>query len=118
MLKQDTKLSFKDQTIYVGLDIAKKSWNVTILTEDFFHKTFTQPPIPDVLVGYLKRNFPDAHYICAYEAGLFGFWICSALKRLGADCIVVHPSDIRISILFQSKSHIRCWLNILHPFLG
>lgn len=94
MLKQDTKLSFKDQTIYVGLDIAKRSWNVTILTEDLFHKTFTQPPIPDLLVRYLKRNFPDAHYICAYEAGLFGFWVCSALKRLGVDCIVVHPSDI------------------------
>ena len=33
MLKQNNKLSFKDQTIYVGLDIAKKSWNVTILTD-------------------------------------------------------------------------------------
>ncbi len=70
MLQQNNKLSFKDQTIYVGLDIAKKSWNVTILTEQFSHKTFTQPPVPDVLVEYLNRNFPDAHYICAYEAGL------------------------------------------------
>jgi len=94
MLKQNSKLSFKDQTIYVGLDIAKKSWNVTILTEQFFHKTYTQSPVPDVLVAYLNKNFPDAHYICAYEAGLFGFWIYDALTKLGVDCIVVHPADI------------------------
>jgi transposase len=94
MLKQNNKLSFKGQTIYVGLDIAKKSWNVTILTEHLFHKTFTQSPVPDVLVAYLNKNFPDAHYMCAYEAGLFGFWIHDALKKLGVDCIVVHPADI------------------------
>jgi len=94
MLKQNNKLSFKDQTIYVGLDIAKKSWNVTILTEQLFHKTFTQSPVPDVLAAYLNKNFPDARYICAYEAGLFGFWIYDALTKLGVDCIVVHPADI------------------------
>lgn len=94
MLKQNSKLSFKDQTIYVGLDIAKKSWNVTILVEQMFHKTFTQSPVPEVLAAYLNRNFPDAHYLCAYEAGLFGFWIYDALTKLGVDCIVVHPADI------------------------
>jgi transposase len=32
--------------------------------------------------------------VCAYEAGLFGFWIYEALKKHGVECIVVHPADI------------------------
>lgn len=94
MLQQNNKISFKDQDIYVGLDISKKSWNVTILTEHFEHKTFSQPPIPNMLVNYLNKHFPDAHYKAAYKAGLFGFWACNVLTRLGVDCIVVHPADI------------------------
>ena len=94
MLKQDNKLSFEGQHIYVGIDTGKKSWTVTILTEQIEHKTFNQPPVPETLVGYLHKNFPEAHYLCAYEAGLFGFWIYDALTKLGVDCIVVHPADI------------------------
>lgn len=91
---KDNKLSFQGQHIYVGIDTGKKSWTVTILTDQVEHKTFNQPPVPETLVGYLHKNFPEAHYICAYEAGLFGFWIYEALEKLGVDCIVVHPADI------------------------
>lgn len=93
-MQKNNKLSFKGQHIYVGIDTAKKSWTVTILTEKLEHKTFSQPPVPQTLVAYLKRTFPDAHYLCAYEAGLFGFWIYDALTSMGVDCIVVHPADI------------------------
>ena len=91
---KDNKLSFKGQDIYVGIDTGKKSWTVTILTEQFEHKTFNQPPVPEALVGYLHKFFPEAHYKCAYEAGLFGFWIYEAFIKLGVDCIVAHPADI------------------------
>jgi transposase len=91
---KDTKLSFQGQHIYVGIDTGKKSWTVTILTEQVEHKTFNQPPVPETLVGYLHKHFPEAHYKCAYEAGLFGFWIYETLTKLGVDCIVVHPADI------------------------
>ena len=84
---KDTKLSFQGQHIYVGIDTGKKSWTVTILTDQIEHKTFNQPPVPETLVGYLHKNFPEAHYTCAYEAGLFGFWIYEALEKLGVDCI-------------------------------
>ncbi len=90
----DNKLSFDGQDIYVGIDTGKKSWTVTILTEQIEHKTFTQPPDPDLLVRYLHKHFPSGHYKCAYEAGYFGFWIHESLTRQGLDCIVVHPSDI------------------------
>ena len=92
--KDNTKLDFTGQHIYVGIDTGKKGWKVTILTEEFEHNTFTQPPEPDVLVGHLRRNFPGATYHCVYEAGYFGFWIHDALKQKGVDCMVVHPADV------------------------
>lgn len=64
MESKDSKLSFEGQTIYVGLDVGKKSWKVTILTQELEHKTFTQPPTPETLVQYLRRHFPGAKYRC------------------------------------------------------
>ena len=85
MRKENTKLNFTGQDIYVGLDTGKKSWRVTILTKDFEHKTFTQPPKPEVLVKYLSKHFPGARYLCVYEAGYFGFWIHDALRQQGVE---------------------------------
>ena len=94
MRKENTKLNFTGQDIYVGLDTGKKSWRVTILTKDFEHKTFTQPPKPEVLMKYLRKHFPGAKYLCVYEAGYFGFWIHDELRQQGVECYVVHPADV------------------------
>ncbi len=95
-MKKDTKIDFSGQIIYVGIDVHKKSWSVCILTEHLEHKTFTQPPVPEVLLGYLKRTFPGATFYTVYEAGFCGFWICERLRQLGVECIVVHPGDVPI----------------------
>jgi len=94
MQKKNTKLDFTGQEIYVGLDTGKKSWEVSILTKDFEHKTFSQPPRPEALVGYLHKHFPGAKYLCVYEAGYFGFWIHDALRQQGVECLVTHPADV------------------------
>jgi transposase len=94
MQEKNSKLDFSGQEIYVGLDTGKKSWKVSILTGEFEHKTFTQPPRPEALVGYLRKHFPGAKYQCVYEAGYFGFWIHDALRQQGVECIVTHPADV------------------------
>ena len=94
MQKKDTKLDFSGREIYVGLDTGKKSWKVSILTKDYEHRTFSQPPKPEVLVRYLRKHFPGARYLCVYEAGYFGFWIHDALKQQGVECVVTHPADV------------------------
>ena len=73
-MKQNNKLSFAGQDIYVGIDTGKKSWTTNILTEHLELETFNQPPEPDVLLGHLRKNFPQAHYLCAYEAGYLESW--------------------------------------------
>lgn len=94
MNNQRNKLDFKDQNIYAGFDAHLKSWRVTILTDHFTHKTFSQDPKPEALHQYLVRNFPGANYYSAYEAGFCGYWIHNKLKALGINSIVVNPADV------------------------
>jgi transposase len=91
---QVKKIDFTGQNIYAGFDVHKKSWKVTIMAEDTFYKTFTQPPNPEVLFNYLKNNFPGGNYHSAYEAGFCGYWIHDKLKSFGIKSIVVNPADI------------------------
>lgn len=92
-----TKDSFKGQSFYVGIDYHKKSWKVTIMGEEFEHKTLSQNPDPELLVNYLKYNFPGGNYYAVYEAGFSGFETCRKLNQLGVKCIVIHPADVPTS---------------------
>jgi len=91
---QVSKTDFTGETIYVGIDVHKKQWNVSIMSAFKEHKTFVQPPEPLVLSKYLKEHFPNASYVSAYEAGFCGFWIHEELKKEGIENIVVNPSDV------------------------
>ena len=93
-MRQAKHADFSGQNIYAGLDVHRKSWKVTIYTEAFEHKTFTQPPNPKKLVSYLERVFPNASYHAVYEAGFSGFWTHDALTKMGVNCTVVHPGDV------------------------
>jgi transposase len=88
------KLDFSGQPIYVGLDVHKKSWSVSIFSEQCEHKTFSQPPRVDKLVQYLNRSFPGANYQAVYEAGFSGFWTHDQLRERGVNCIVANPADV------------------------
>lgn len=94
MQTQVTKDLFNGQSFYVGIDVHKKSWKVTILNNDYEHKTMSQNPDPNLLASYLKKHFPGGNYHAVYEAGFSGFESCRKLRQLGVDCILVHPADV------------------------
>jgi len=85
---------FTGQNIYVGIDIHFKSWTVSIYSDEFELKTFTQPPEVALLEKYLKTHYPQATFHLAYEAGFSGFWIQRAFSSRGLPCEVVHAADI------------------------
>ncbi len=86
--------NFSEQTIYVGLDVHKRSWNAALYLNDQYLRNVHQPPSPQALYRFLQTNYPGAEYVCAYEGGKFGYWIQRELKSKGVECIVVNPADI------------------------
>ncbi len=89
-----TTINFKGQKVYAGIDVHLKNWIVTVMVEDRVHKTFSQDPSAEILANYLKRSFPDADYLSAYEAGFCGFSVHRELERHGILNKVVNPADI------------------------
>lgn len=88
---------FSGQDIFVGIDVHKKSWAVSIYSREFELKTFSQPPGVEQLSGYLRKHYPGASYKLAYEAGFCGFWIQREFTRQQTDCVVIHPGDVPTS---------------------
>jgi transposase len=88
------KTNFGEQTIYVGLDVHKRSWNVALYLNDQYLRNIHQPPSPQALYKYLQSQYPGARYVCAYESGKFGYWIHRQLLEKDIECLVVNPADI------------------------
>ena len=88
------KIDFKGKDLFIGLDVHKKSWSVTILVGGIEHRTFTQPPDPRTLYNYLQKMFPGGTYYSAYEAGFCGYGIHRELNALGIKNIVINAADI------------------------
>jgi len=89
--------SFNGQSFYIGIDVHKLSWKVTILGQEYEHKTMSQNPDPMLLARYMNKNFPGGSYYAVYEAGFSGLEACRILNQLGVNCIVVHAPDIPTS---------------------
>jgi transposase len=85
------KLSVSGEELFVGIDLHKRKWHVTIRTVDV---ELFSGSIPGTwtalhrLLGRYKGN--KVHGV--YEAGYFGFWLYDQLAGYGADCIVTPPS--------------------------
>ncbi len=86
--------NFDQQTIFVGLDVHKRSWNAALFLDDQYLRNIHQPPSPHSLYKYLSTHYPGASYVCAYESGKFGYWIHRQLTNKGIKCLVVNPADI------------------------
>lgn len=95
-IKQNNQetISFKGQTIHIGLDVHKKNWSVSLYLNDTFIRTFHQESNGQALLQHLKTNYPDGAYKACYEAGFCGFSIQRELSHLGIDCCVVNAADI------------------------
>ena len=82
-------------TIYAGIDVHKRSWEVQCMSDHIVLKRFNlTTPNADRLATLLKMQYPNMKLKCAYEAGFCGFGIQRQLEMLGIETIVVHPADI------------------------
>jgi transposase len=92
-----TTNDFSGQTFYVGLDVHKKSWSVTVRTSGLEIEHFTQTPDPVQLAHHLKSRFKGAVFYSAYEAGFSGTSAHTALCKAGINNNIIHPGDLPVT---------------------
>lgn len=88
------KTDYKNKCLYVGIDVHKQSWSISINFEGLHLKSYRMNPSVEELVKYLRRHYPGAKYKSVYEAGFSGFWIDRSLRESGVENIVVNPGDV------------------------
>ncbi len=99
-MKQEhsNKLSFKDQDFYIGIDLHKRQWTISVISMDMvMGKSISIDPNPKALLTYLSRRYPGGNYHAACEAGFSGFWAVRELNQLGIECMLIHPADVPTS---------------------
>ena len=69
------KSCFENKEIYVGIDVHKKRWVVTVRTYDLELKTFSMQPVAEELEKFLVANYKEALLHIVYECCFSGFWI-------------------------------------------
>lgn len=92
--KKLTEIDFSNQHFFIGIDVHKKQWNVSIRTNNLALKTFSMNPEPEDLQKHLITHYPQGIYHSVYEAGYSGLWIDEKLRTLGIENIVVNPADV------------------------
>lgn len=91
---QSNKKIGRRQKIFVGIDVHKKSWDVTCLTNKGYRKSFNQQPSAEALAAFLEREFPGAEYHAVYESGFTGFSTYYALTAAGIRTMIANAADI------------------------
>lgn len=90
-------IDYTGKTIFVGLDVHKKTYSLTAICDGVVVKRETLKAAPDFLVAYLKKRFGTGTIKTAYEAGFSGFHLHRTLIAAGINNIVVHAASIEIS---------------------
>jgi transposase len=97
MRREDKLKGFENQVFYIGIDVHKRQWHVTIRNNNISVITKVMEPSAEKLSSYLNRTYPEGSYYSVYEAGFSGYWIDRELKSCGIKNIIVAPTNIPTS---------------------
>lgn len=103
--------NYKGKTIYMGIDVHKNSYSVSVICDKVLVKRDKLVADPNILFEYCK-NFKGAYIKSAYEAGFCGFHLHRFLLSQGIENIVVNPASIEISARDTVKTDKRDSLKI------
>ena len=95
---------YTQKTIYIGIDVHKKTYAVTAICDGIVVKKDTLAAYPEQLVRYIKKYFNGATVRTVYEAGFSGFSLHRYLLAQGIKNIVTHPASIKVSARDRVKT--------------
>jgi hypothetical protein len=94
MKRENQNLSFENKELFIGIDVHKAKWVVTVRTYDLELKTFSMQPIAEVLDKLLRTNYPGAICKIVYECCFSGFWINDYFSEKGYQIIVTSTNRV------------------------
>ena len=88
------KSFFENKELFVGMDVHKAKWVVTVRSYDLELKTFSMQPLAEMLEKFLLSTYPGAKYKIVYECCFSGFWIYDYFSEKGYSIIVTPTNRI------------------------
>ena len=90
-------IDYSGKTLYVGIDVHQKDYQVAVVFESSCLNNHRMPASASKLIDYLHKHFPGASFKCVYESSAWGFNLQRKLSGVGIDCIVVNAADVATS---------------------
>lgn len=87
------ELGEKVKHLFIGIDLHRRQWHVTILAEGEVVFSSSIPGTWEAL-RQLLDSYQGLAMTAVYEAGYFGYWLHDRLVEDGIECIVTPPSLI------------------------
>ena len=93
-IKGKNIIDFAGKTLYVGIDIHQKDWQVATVYEGICLGNHRMPAKSKKLIEHLQSRYRGATLKCVYESSAWGFNLQRQLSTAGIDCIVVNAADV------------------------
>src|SRR5678809_391952 len=87
-------IDFAGKTIYVGIDVHQKDYQVAKVFNGICLGNHRMESNKEKLIEHLKSHYPGAIFKCVYESCAWGFTLQRTLQAAGMECIVVHAADV------------------------
>lgn len=87
-------VDFSGKHLFIGIDMHKKNWVVTVRTLELQLKTFSMDPFSELLKVLLYREYGGGIFHLVYEAGCFGYGPYDYFQEQGIDIIVTPPNRV------------------------
>lgn len=104
--------NYSNQVVYLGIDVHKKTYAVTAISDGQVVKKDSLKADPQTLIAYCKKYFPGARIESAYEAGFCGFHLHRCLEAGGIKNRVVDAAGMEIAVGDRVKTDKRDSLKI------
>ena len=100
----NTTVSYKGKSVYIGVDVHKKTYTFSAYCEGVITKTVTTPAEVDKFTQNLNKWFSGGKIHSVYEAGFSGFALHRTLESSGIRSIVINPASLEVAAKDKVKT--------------
>lgn len=93
-VKGKNLIDFTGKTLYVGIDVHQKDYQVAIVYEGICLGNHRMGASGEKVIKHLQTQYRGASFRCVYESCAWGFNLQRQLSAAGMECIVVHAADV------------------------